>query len=338
MQSEGIFHHYHVGVSEPGCRLIIRRASNIVPEKIHWLRDKLIPMGRVTGIVGYPGQGKSLLTSHLAAAISTGAAWPAGNSRIKRARVIILSAEDPPGDTLVPRLMAAGADLRRISIIEAVKDAGAKRDFDFARDLQGLSKKIELMRRKRQIVRLVVIDPITSYLGNIDRNSARHVRALLDGLGEFAAAHQLAIIFVAHRTKMARGGAALTQIAGSYEFGAGPRANLLVVGDPTAGAHLLVPCKQNLIAGGLGYRFRIEEKKIENGIVAPVVAFDQEPVPITAEQALAAEGAKAATAITQPSAQIWLKSQLDNGPRWRRKILRRAARKGFSERQMRTRA
>jgi putative DNA primase/helicase len=192
------------------------------------------------------------------------------------------------------------------------------------------------MRRKRQMVRLVVIDPITSYLGRIDRNSAGHVRALLERLGEFAAQHKLAIIFVAHRTKTARGRGALTQIAGSYEFGAGPRTNLLVVSEPNTNAHLLVPCKQNLIAGGLGYRFRIEEKKIENGIVAPVAEFDPKPIPITAEQALAAEDAKTAMPITKSPVQMWLKSQLESGPMRRQRIMRRAAREGFSERQMRS--
>ena len=318
------------------CRLILRRASDITPEEIRWLCDKVIPLGRVTGIVGYPGQGKSLLTINLAATVSNGAAWPAGYSTVKRGRVIILSAEDSPSDTLVPRLVAAGADLTRISVVEAVKDGGAERDFDLGRDLRGLGKKIRSMRSKGQIVRLVVIDPIASYLGDINRNSPRQIRALFDRLGEFAAEHQLAIVFVAHRTKTARRGVALTQIAGSYEFGAGPRTNLLVVSEPNTNAHLLVSCKQNLIAGGLGYRFRIEEKKIENGIAAPVVEFDPEPVSITAEQALAAEGAKATTPITQSPAQIWLQSQLDKGPMRRQKIMKRAIRQGFSERQMRS--
>jgi putative DNA primase/helicase len=317
-------------------RLIVQRASNIPPTKIPWLCDNVIPSGRVTGIVGYPGQGKSLLASDLAAAVSNGAAWPAGDSTIKRGRVIILSAEDPPSDTLVPRLMGADADLTRISIIEAVTDAGVKRDFELACDLQALGKKIRSMRRKRQIVRLVIIDPITSYLGDINRNSPRQIRVLFDRLGAFAAEHMLAIVFVAHRAKTARRGVAMTQIAGSYEFGAGPRMNFLVVGEPNTKAHLLVPCKQNLIAGGLGYRFRIEEKKIENGIAAPVVEFDPEPVSITAEQALAAEGAKATTPITQSPAQIWLQSQLDKGPMRRQKIMKRATREGFSERQMRS--
>jgi putative DNA primase/helicase len=121
-------------------RLIMQRASNITPEKIRWLRDKVIPLGKVTGIVGYPGQGKSLLTTDLAAAVSNAAAWPAGNSTVKRRHVIILSAEDSPSDMLVPRLAAAGADLRRINIVDAVNDGGAKRDFDLACDLQTLSK------------------------------------------------------------------------------------------------------------------------------------------------------------------------------------------------------
>src|SRR5258708_4426704 len=89
--------------------IIMVRASDITPQKIDWLRDKVILNRRVTGIVGSPEQGKSLLTTDLAAAVSTGAPWPTGSSAGKRGQVIILSAEDHPDDTIVPRLKAAGA-------------------------------------------------------------------------------------------------------------------------------------------------------------------------------------------------------------------------------------
>ena len=61
-----------------------------------------------------------------------------------------------------------------------------------------------------------------------------------------------------------------------------------------------------------------------------------EPISITAEQALIAEGAEPVAVFTTSPAQIWLKSKLENGPMRREKIMKLAAREGFSERQIRS--
>ena len=48
--------------------------------------------------------------------------------------MIVLSAEDGAADTIVPRLMAAGADRSRIEIIEAtiVKDEAARSECELS--------------------------------------------------------------------------------------------------------------------------------------------------------------------------------------------------------------
>jgi putative DNA primase/helicase len=329
-----------VKVTAPKSGIIMVRASDITPQKIDWLRDKVILNGRVTGIVGSPDQGKSLLTADLAAAVSTGAPWPTGSSAGKRGQVIILSDEDHPDDTIVPRLKAAGADLKRVRIIMAVTDGnGAKRIFNLATDLAQVGKKILKMEQDGRPVRLLILDPISAYLGfgdhGLDRNNARHIRGLFNELGAFAAKHQLAIVFVLHRPK-GRKGSALMQMAGSYEFAAGPRMSLLVVGEKGTNAHLLVPCKQNLGPSGVGYRYRIKVKKIGNGIKAPYIEFEQASISISADEALAAESGKGASRPTKPDAQAWLLGVLAKGPMRRKSVIKLGARAGFSTRQLRT--
>ena len=65
-------------------------------------------------IAGNPGLGKSQLTTFLAAQVTNGGRWPAGEGRAPKGSVLMLSAEDDVGDTIRPRLEAAGADVDRV--------------------------------------------------------------------------------------------------------------------------------------------------------------------------------------------------------------------------------
>ena len=59
-----------------GDQLVIRRASDIEPQPVTWLWPNRIAIGKVTIIAGEPGLGKSQLTCSVAAAVTTGGAWP----------------------------------------------------------------------------------------------------------------------------------------------------------------------------------------------------------------------------------------------------------------------
>ena len=94
-----------------------------------------VALGKHTCLAGEPGAGKS----HGRSILRPGLAW-ALRSHAARASpqgsVIILSAEDSVGDTIVPRLHAAGADLGRISIVKAVEiDESGRRGFNLQADL-----------------------------------------------------------------------------------------------------------------------------------------------------------------------------------------------------------
>ena len=84
-----------------------------------------------------------------------------------------------PADKIAP-LIAAGGDLERVSIVEAVTtDDGrgnkSRRMFNLQADLTRLET--ELARIKD--VRLVIIDPITAYLGGVDTHRIRMCAACL---------------------------------------------------------------------------------------------------------------------------------------------------------------
>jgi AAA domain-containing protein len=98
--------------------------------------------------------------------VSQGGEWPCGEGHSPIGSVIILSAEDDAADTIVPRLMAADADCSKVHIVSAVRrdDEKGHRSFNLQFDLPELEKKIAEFGD----VLLVIIDPITSYLGKVD--------------------------------------------------------------------------------------------------------------------------------------------------------------------------
>ena len=104
----------------PGCRLISRKAADITPKNIDFLWGGRLAKGKHTAIAGEPGDGKSQLSVYLAATISRGGHWPCDEGSAPLGTVIIFNSEDGAEDTIVPRLIAAGADMERVHIVSAV--------------------------------------------------------------------------------------------------------------------------------------------------------------------------------------------------------------------------
>src|SRR5450631_839388 len=101
---------------------VITSAASIEPRAIEHLWPGVLYIGKPTLLVGDPGLGKSLVTADIAARVSKGTHWPLGAANAGPGDVLMCSAEDDPGDTIVPRLMAAGADLKRIDFFDGVRE------------------------------------------------------------------------------------------------------------------------------------------------------------------------------------------------------------------------
>ncbi len=64
--------------------------SNVRPAApIEWLWPGRIARGKLTVITGAPGSGKSILAMRIAAAVSSGAAWPCGEGSAVQGRVVL---------------------------------------------------------------------------------------------------------------------------------------------------------------------------------------------------------------------------------------------------------
>jgi putative DNA primase/helicase len=301
------------GTGEAGAGLIARRASDIAIVPVDWLWRARVAMGKLTLIAGQPGLGKSQVALAMAAAVTTGGEWPCNEGRAPLGNVIILAAEDGAADTLVPRLEAAGADLHRVVIVSAVRDDAGRRAFNLAEDLELLEQKI----REMEDVRMVVIDPISSYLGaRIDSHNNTAVRGTLEPVCEMADRLHVAMVAITHQPKVT-GTAAMHRFIGSIAFVAAARAAYLVTRDPDDESRcLLLPVKNNLAPVSQGLAFRLEQRIVaEPGIVASSLVWDAVPVTISADQALSATEA-ARDGVVSPRAEAieYLRDRLSAGP------------------------
>jgi hypothetical protein len=264
-------------------------------------------------IGGEGGLSKSQFLAYLAASVSTSAQWPADEGRAVLGNVIMFSAEDDPDDTIIPRLMAAGADRSRIRIVEAAKDANGERLFDVQRDLKALEQAIQAFGD----VRLVTFDPISSYLGSkIDGNSNNDIRRVLEPLSRIAARHQTAIVSLTHSPK-GTGAKALHQFIGSAAFVNVVRAAFLVMRDPNDAERILfLVAKQNLgkEPPGLAYRIGVRHVGPNEDIAAPHIIWETDPVSMTANEALAAANAGPEGKSATAEAVDFLQELLGGGP------------------------
>jgi hypothetical protein len=297
---------------DPGL-LVCRCASEVELERVEWLWPGRLALGKHTCIAGEPGTGKSQLATFIAAQVSVGGAWPCDEGRARRGSVIILSAEDGEADTIVPRLYAAKADLGRVHIVSAVRtDCKQSRGFNLQADIELLEQKIAELGD----VALITIDPISSYLGKTDSHKNAEVRGVLEPLSAMAERARVAVLSVTHFSKAGTTMAtkALHRFMGSIAFVGAPRMAFVVLEDGEANRRLFLHAKNNLAAAPHGLAFGLRQTIVEQdkGIVASCVAFEPEPVTITASEAMAAESSGNAKPCDE--AESFLNELLADGP------------------------
>jgi hypothetical protein len=270
--------------------LAMVRASDVELKSVEWLWPGKLALGKLTLIAGEPGLGKSQLTAGLAATVTTGGTWPSNNNlRCPLGSAVLFSAEDDVSDTIAPRLRAAGADLDRVQIVSAVLGGDGKapvrRSFNLQTDLDLLENAMQQLGD----VRLVVIDPITSYLGKgVDSHKNADVRSVLEPVAELAARYSAVFVGITHFSK---GGEApaLNRFIGSIAFIAAARAAFVVTTDPDSdipGRRLFLPVKNNLAAKGDGLSFQIEQHMIAGDICASRIEWGSDVVTKTADEIL----------------------------------------------------
>jgi hypothetical protein len=275
-------------------------ADRVTMKAITWLWHKRFAIGKIGIIAGLPDEGKGQILCYIAARVTQGSGWPNGEGSSLQGNVVILSAEEDPSDSLVPRLAAAGADLSRIRFLKMVRDRDErtnqprKRMFSLVSDLEKLRQKILEVGD----VKVILIDPITAYLGvgAIDSYRDTDVRAVLGPLKELAEELRAAIITVMHFNKKVDITNALLRISNSLAFVGLPRHAYGVIDDAENARKLFVRAKNNDAAKTdnqtLAFHFSIREVGADPDsgelIVAPFIIWEPGYVDVTATEAMQA--------------------------------------------------
>lgn len=321
-----VAHHPH-GVPLAG--LIC--AADIKPEPISWLMEGWLAGGALHVIAGAPGTGKTTVALAFAATVSSGGKWPDGTIAAP-ADVLIWSSEDDPRRTLIPRLRAMGADVRRIHVVESAKNAdGSTRPFDPGTDIPQLSAAFRAMRRTP---RLLIVDPIVAAVtrdGNDNASTRRSLQPLVD-LGQMWGC---AVLGISHFSKGTAGRDVTERVTGSLAYGALARVVFAVVKLPEdkGGARLIVRAKSNLGPDAGGFEYSLSQVAIPEypGIVATSLSWGP-AVDGTARELLAQAEASEGHEEKAERLEImdWLKDLLTPAPLTARDVKAKAEQQGFA--------
>jgi putative DNA primase/helicase len=321
--------------SQAGSGLDVIRVSDVTPVAIEYLWPNRLARGKAHGLAGEGGQGKSTILADFTVRATTGDRWPDGAAGLPAGDVIWLSAEDDVADTLAPRLIAAGADVSRVFVIRSVRDEeNRQRGFSLQADLHRLEQLIEQLPN----VIMVILDPITSYLGAVDSHKNADVRRVLDPLNDFASRTRVVVIANNHFSK--GGGSANSRFIGSVAFVNAARAAFIVTSDDADETRkLLIPSKSNIGPLSTGLAYRIEGCLIDHegkSIPTSRVMYESAPVTISADKALAALQGGESAKSAKDEARDFLEDLLATGPMAATEVQKAASDAGISSKSLRS--
>lgn len=240
------------------------------PTPIVWLWQYWLAVGKLHILAGAPGQGKTTIAVAMAATVTAGGRWPDG-SRCEQGNILIWSGEDDAADTLLPRLLAAGADRARCFFIEGSRRDGEVVPFDPARDLPQLQAAIEQIGG----IKLLIVDPVVSAVTG-DSHKNTEVRRALQPLVDMGAACGCAVLGITHFAKGGQGTDPAQRVVGSVAFTAVARVVLValkVKGKDGEDARILARGKSNIGPDDGGFEYHLEQAEPIPGIQASRIAW-----------------------------------------------------------------
>ena len=296
--------------------VVLTCGTELTPEPVHWLWQNWLALGKFHLLAGAPGQGKTTIAMAMAATVTIGGRWPDG-ARCEAGNVLIWSGEDDPADTLLPRLLAAGADRAKCFFISGSRIGGEVQPFDPATDMA------RLLSAVKQIggIKMLIVDPVVSAVTG-DSHKNTEVRRALQPLVDLAAACECALLGITHFSKGGQGSDPSQRVIGSVAFTAVARVVLVaakVKSEDGEDTRILARSKSNIGPDDGGFQYHLEQVEVDAfpGIEAARIAWGKS-VDGNASQLLTDPNEGGADdeeeCSARDSAEDFLKELLKDGP------------------------
>mgnify|MGYP002240991224 CR=1 FL=1 len=168
-------------------------------------------------------------------------------SSMSPVHVIYQTAEDGLGDTIKPRLLAAGADCSKVMVID---------DSDQPLTMADVRLEEAIVQTK---AKMVVLDPIQVPGSNVDMHRANEIRPLMKRIAVLSEKYHCAVILIGHMNKNSNGKSSYRGL-GSIDFQAAAR-SVLIVGRVKDEPEVRVVChtKSSLAPEGTSIAFRLDK-------------------------------------------------------------------------------
>lgn len=300
----------------------LMNGAAIAPLSISWLWEGWLARGKMHLIGGQPGTGKTTISMSIAATVSLAASrpvgWPDGSKCEIGGNVIIWSGEDDHADTLVPRLLAAGADLRRIFFVGGVREGEKSRDFDPAKDIPALRAAID----QAGGAAMLIVDPIVSAISG-DSHKNAETRRGLQPLVELCRDIDAALIGITHFSKGTSGREPVERITGSLAFGALARIIMVAAVKPAksegeAPSRMFARAKSNIGPDGGGFGYDLRQVHVQDDIFGSRVEWGEALT--GAARDLLADAEEDETSSATGTAEAFLRDMLADGQKSAKEI------------------
>lgn len=287
-----------------------------------------------------PGEvGKTTAALDIIARATNGADWFDAENTFGKCDALLVADEDSIEEDLKPSLLAAGADTKRVHYVAGFNEE----DADHTTRMLALDEDCEKLRTKLQEypdIKIILFDPLTSYLGKAKKNNDQEIRTVLMKLRRLARETGLAVISVDHFNKDTKQTIAVYRQSGTQALTAVPRIvwSFLPVdenepietpSDPDATYGKMLTAKGNKLPPQKrkGLLYKIVGKKIP-GIIDPVgrtvwIGMANQ----SANQALA--GGMAGSPKSADAAE-WVTKYLAEGPKSSEEFYAAARSAGFN--------
>lgn len=274
--------------------------TDVEHRPVEWLWQDRLAAGALAMLSGDPGSGKTWVALAIAAALSRGRPPAATDPSIGDTRepctILYASTHNGAPELVRPRFAGLNGDPARLVLLRGVSSSSQAAALSLC-DTPILEDALE-----RTQARLLIIDPLHSYLWTDGRHRAGEAAHAFDNLAQLADKHRCCVLLVRHLRRRGLGSA-------SIELSAAVRTEFLAGSSPDAPACLgLVQTKSNLgaLAPSLGYSIQ------QAGPLSAVFSWTG-PSKLTPED-LQADRPIGPGLPRRKLAAEWLRQNLRNGP------------------------